>query len=702
MTDSAVTTATYTINTNPNTTLPAHILTGYWQNFINNAGGMKLAETPVDYNLICVSFADATSTPGEIVFNLDPKLSKALGGYTDEEFKNDIKIAHSKGQKVILAIGGELGNVIINSPQSAQAFADSAYNLMQEYGFDGIDVDLEHGINVTNLANALHLLAAKAGPSFILTFAPQTLDVYTYDATYLKLARATKDILTIMNTQFYNSGSMPGYDQQNYTQGSIGFLNAISTTALEAGLRPDQIGIGLPAVPAAAGGGYQNPANCAAAIESLVYGKAAGGFTPPKAYNDFRGGMTWSINWDKTNNYNFAKTMTACYKGLPASTITVDPTDPIDPPKPEDIKVTSVTLNQNALSLTEGDTAKLTATVNPTNATNKNVSWTSSNSSVATVSNGNITALKEGTVTITATAGTKSASCTITVAKKAEPPKPDDVKVTSVTLNQTNIDLAVNNYAKLTATVNPDNATKKTVAWKTSNSAIATVDSTGTIKGIKAGTVTITATADGKSASCKVTVKNIDPPKPEDIKVTSVTLNKNTLSLEAGNTSVLIATVKPDNATNKNVSFSTSDQAIVSVAFDGSIKANKAGTATITATAEGKSATCVVTVTEPAKPGEKTDPPFPFWKDYQTYPIKGTKVYYQGKIYENKWYVNAGFKPANVDPWVLVGDAEWTVPENEANYKRDEQAESNAINKVLSTEEINKLYGGIKAEYSPE
>ena len=297
--------------------LPGRVLTGYWQNFTNGAANLKLGDVPEEYNIICISFADATTTPGELTFNLDPTLAKALGGYTVSDFKADVIKAHDKGQKVILAVGGEVGNVTVNSDASAKAFADSAFALMQEYGFDGVDIDLEHGINVTYLAKALRQLAEKAGPNFILTMAPQTMDIYTYDATYLKLAREVSDILTIMNTQYYNSGGMPGYGGANYNQGTIGFLTSLATTQLESGLRPDQVGLGLPATSQAAGGGYQSPSNVTAALESLVHGTEAGGFTPPKAYNNIRGAMTWSINWDATNNYNFAKTVSACLKALP-------------------------------------------------------------------------------------------------------------------------------------------------------------------------------------------------------------------------------------------------------------------------------------------------------------------------------------------------------------------------------------------------
>lgn len=97
-----------------------------------------------------------------------------------------------------------------------------------------------------------------------------------------------------------------------------------------------------------------------------------------------------------------------------------------------------------------------------------------------------------------------------------------------------------------------------------------------------------------------------------------------------------------------------------------------------------------------------TEPPYPFWQDYKNYPTKGTRVYYMGKIYENKWYANAGDKPDAGDPWFFVEDAAWTVPEDEKNYQKDENAGSASLNKVLTDAEIETLYGGINPDYSPE
>ena len=157
---------------------------------------------------------------------------------------------------------------------------------------------------------------------------------------------------------------------------------------------------------------------------------------------------------------------------------------------------TSVTLNKTSASLKVGETLTLSATVGPDDATDKTVTWTTSDATVATVANGVVTAKKLGTATITAKAGEKTATCSITVI-----PTP----VTSVTLSKTSASLKVGETVTLRATVNPSDATDKTVTWTTSDATVATV-SNGVVTAKKMGTVTITAQAGDKSANCTVKV----------------------------------------------------------------------------------------------------------------------------------------------------------------------------------------------------
>ena len=180
------------------------------------------------------------------------------------------------------------------------------------------------------------------------------------------------------------------------------------------------------------------------------------------------------------------------------------------------VPVTSVTLNRSSLSLEEGQCASLSATVYPNNATNKNVTWTSSNKRVATVSGGIVTAISAGSAKITATAADgsgKSASCTVSVT--------GDVLVSSITVSPSNITLSVGGSTFLTATACPTNATNDSVTWCTDDPCVATVNpNSGLVTAQGAGTATIYATAQdgsGKSGRCTVTVKG--PVYAECIKI---------------------------------------------------------------------------------------------------------------------------------------------------------------------------------------
>jgi predicted CoA-binding protein len=169
------------------------------------------------------------------------------------------------------------------------------------------------------------------------------------------------------------------------------------------------------------------------------------------------------------------------------------------------VPVSGVSLNKTTLTLTVGGSETLIATVAPSNASNKQVSWSSSNPSVAAVSSGTISAVAPGTATITVTTadGAKTAACTVTV----NPAGGTSVPVSGVSLNKTALTLTVGSTETLTATVAPSTASNKQVSWSSSNPSVAAVSS-GTISAVAPGTATITVTtADGaKTAACTVTV----------------------------------------------------------------------------------------------------------------------------------------------------------------------------------------------------
>jgi uncharacterized protein YjdB len=170
------------------------------------------------------------------------------------------------------------------------------------------------------------------------------------------------------------------------------------------------------------------------------------------------------------------------------------------------VPVTGVKLSPTSLSLAVGSTSGLTVTVSPSNATNQSVSWTSSNTSVATInSSGVVSAVASGSTAITVTTadGSKTATCAVTVS--------GTIPVTGVSLSSSNLSLAVGSTSTLTTTVSPSNATNQSVSWVSSNTSVAAVSSSGLVTAIAAGTATITVTtADGsKTATCTVTVTDI-------------------------------------------------------------------------------------------------------------------------------------------------------------------------------------------------
>lgn len=252
---------------------------------------------------------------------------------------------------------------------------------------------------------------------------------------------------------------------------------------------------------------------------------------------------------------------------------------------------TSIALNQQAITLVQGSSQTLIATVTPSYAS-QNVSWRSSNTSVATVNaSGKVTAVSVGNCTITATTtdGTQlSASCQVSVTP---------VLATGISLNTYNATIYPGGELQLTATVTPSNTANKVVSWKSSNNNVATVNSSGKVTAIVPGTATITATTtDGSnlSANCNITVM--------PILATGLTLNLNETNMRQGEHIKLTATVTPSDATDKTVVWSTSNSNIATVATDGTVTAKNIGDATITArTVDGSnlSATCKIHVTQP-------------------------------------------------------------------------------------------------------
>lgn len=265
--------------------------------------------------------------------------------------------------------------------------------------------------------------------------------------------------------------------------------------------------------------------------------------------------------------------------------------------KVEAVKPTGITIAAVPTDVKGGDTVTLTATVTPANAIDKTVTWSSSDTDVATVdANGKVTfANVTGTKTVTVTAAAKAdasvkATVTFTVEELVI-----NTPVTGVTVSEDTLELVKGGSADLTAAVTPENATLKTVTWESADETIATVDSDGKVTATGVGTTTITVkTVDGgKTATCEVTVT---APKAAEVIVSVDGAEVDKLDMTAGDTASLTAKAKPDDAV-QSFTFATSDETVVTVDEDGVLTAVAEGTATITVTADGASAEIEVTVT---------------------------------------------------------------------------------------------------------
>ncbi|MDE6379854.1 MAG: Ig-like domain-containing protein [Muribaculaceae bacterium] len=241
--------------------------------------------------------------------------------------------------------------------------------------------------------------------------------------------------------------------------------------------------------------------------------------------------------------------------------------------------VESVTLSASSLELKVGQSQTLTATVAPSAVADMPVSWTSSDSQVVTVEGGVVTAVSIGSATVTASCGGQSATCTVSVVR---------TPVESISLSATSWEGLVGDSFKLTATVLPADATDPAVAWSSSDATVAKVESDGTVTALAIGSAVITATSDGKSATCQVNVV-----RPY---VRSISLSQEKWEGHAGDSFKLTATILPEDAADATVTWSSSAAGVATVGTDGTVTAVAVGSAVITASCGNVSASCQVTV----------------------------------------------------------------------------------------------------------
>jgi chitinase len=352
---SATGTLNITVNNvaDPNCNLARRIIVGYWHNFNNGSTFFRVSQSSNDWDVINVAFALPVSFADPTMqFVPDQQLYSG-----NQDFINDVALMHSRGKKVVISVGGATGSLELNTDQQRISFTNSMINMISTFGFDGIDIDFEGGgignalrrdandddfrnPTTPRVLNAIRALRdirnAFPGRCFILSFAPETFFLQagfqsyasggqtTTLGCYIPAIHALRDITSYVHTQDYNTGTMLGLDGNVYGSATADFHVAMSEILLQGfavgrdpnrvfpALREDQVAIGLPASPQAAGSGFTSVAAVQNALRYLTQRTDYPGRTytlqkPSGAYPNFRGLMTWSVNWDAFNNFEFSR-----------------------------------------------------------------------------------------------------------------------------------------------------------------------------------------------------------------------------------------------------------------------------------------------------------------------------------------------------------------------------------------------------------
>ena len=309
-------------------------LIGYWHNFVNAAGYLAIGNVSDDWDIVNLSFAENKpgGAAGEVAF--------APAEESEQSFRAGVALLQSRGQKVLISLGGANAHISLNDITARDNFVRSMGDIIARYGLDGMDIDLEGGslimtggdtvaVPVTpaivNLIEATKRIKARFGSDFVLTMAPETAYVQGgYQifsgifGAYLPLIHALRNDLTVLHVQHYNTGSILAADNTVYLASTVDFHVALSDMLITGfnagqnsnnpfpGLRADQVAIGLPATAGAAGSGQTTVADTQRALDCLIKLQNCASYTPAQARTDFRGLMTWSITWDDFENGAFS------------------------------------------------------------------------------------------------------------------------------------------------------------------------------------------------------------------------------------------------------------------------------------------------------------------------------------------------------------------------------------------------------------
>ncbi|MBK7571144.1 MAG: T9SS type A sorting domain-containing protein [Bacteroidetes bacterium] len=338
--------------------IPNPALVGYWQNWNDaNAPYSQLDLVDSRYNIIEVSFAVPQA-------GTDYKMEFIPDQVSQSTLITQIQALQSQGKKVLISMGGATAPISLSNSSERDTFVSTMNNIINTYGFDGIDIDFEGSslsttggtisapvdAPIINLIDAVKQIMSdyyvSHNKKLLLTMAPETAFVHGGQSAYggiwgayLPVIDALRDSLDILQVQLYNSGSMYGIDGNIYSQGTTDFIIAMTESIIQGfntgggsfiGLPANKIAIGLPACPSAAGGGYTNVDSVKTAMDYLRgTGTKPGTYTLLQSggYPTLLGMMTWSINWDAVSTcgstYEYADNFDVIFN-TPTNTQNID------------------------------------------------------------------------------------------------------------------------------------------------------------------------------------------------------------------------------------------------------------------------------------------------------------------------------------------------------------------------------------------
>lgn len=320
--------------------IPTRVMIGYWQTWGTSGNPfIKLRDISMNWDIINVAHAlpaQPGSKDGKMKFNLD------VPNYNESEFISDIKYLHSKGKKIVLSIGDDNGYFTLVESGAVEQFVSDIKNIIDKFGFDGIDIDLQdHSTDfnqgcdrviydfsspiLVQLSNAIKQIVTSYGKDFILSWSPATLcaqlgyssyggidtNCDSRAGSYLPIINKLRNLTTYVHVQLYNSGPIEAPDGIYYFVGNKEGIVALTKMMLDGfyvsssvsykqdvrywfePLRPDQVIIGVPVSKSAAGNGQISNAELQDAYKELN-----------EKYSPLRGFMAWDINWDKRENNN--------------------------------------------------------------------------------------------------------------------------------------------------------------------------------------------------------------------------------------------------------------------------------------------------------------------------------------------------------------------------------------------------------------